>query len=240
MLNFRIPILMYHSIESMPKDTIMRSLHVPPKRFKYQMWLLKKLGYKGLSVSKLKPYLDGKKHGKVVGITFDDGYQNNLINALPILTKYNFSATCYIVSGNIGETNTWDLKKNITQRPLMTKKEISEWISMGMEIGAHTATHVDLTETSEQLVKEEITKCKEQLENLFDIEIKDFCYPFGRYDQKACEIVKGAGFYSATSMNRGRVSPTSNRYQLPRIPINHRTMPHLFLLKIMTKYEDRK
>ena len=89
-----IPILMYHSIEAMPKSTVMRSLHVPPKRFKIQMWLLNMLGYKGLSMRGLTPYLEGKKTGKVVGITFDDGYQNNLINAAPVLKKYNFSATC--------------------------------------------------------------------------------------------------------------------------------------------------
>ena len=78
---------MYHSIELMPKSTIMRNLHVPPKRFAFQMWLLKILGYKALSLRKLKPYLDGDKKGKVVGLTFDDGYQNNLINAAPILLK---------------------------------------------------------------------------------------------------------------------------------------------------------
>ena len=78
MPNINIPILMYHSIESMPKSTVMRSLHVLPRQFKFQMWMLKMLGYKGLSLKKLKPYLDGDKFGKVVGITFDDGYQNNL------------------------------------------------------------------------------------------------------------------------------------------------------------------
>ena len=80
MIDAKIPILMYHSIESMPKNTVMRSLHVPPKRFEFQMKLLRFLGYKGLSINKLLPYLNGAKHGKVVGITFDDGYQNNLIN----------------------------------------------------------------------------------------------------------------------------------------------------------------
>ena len=60
MSTINIPILMYHSIESMPRTTIMRSLHVPPKKFKFQMWMLKILGYKGLSLSQLKPYLDGK------------------------------------------------------------------------------------------------------------------------------------------------------------------------------------
>ena len=51
-----------------------------------------------------------------ISITFDDGYQNNLINAAPILKKYNFSATCYIVSESIGLSNKWDLKKNITHQ----------------------------------------------------------------------------------------------------------------------------
>ena len=116
-----IPILMYHSIEHMPKGTAMRSLHVPPKRFKFQMWLLKMLGYKGLSMRDLTPYLQGEKTGKVVGITFDDGYKNNLKNAAPILKKYRFGATCYIVSQRLGESNIWDLDKGINQRPLMTK-----------------------------------------------------------------------------------------------------------------------
>ena len=79
---------MYHSIESMPKSTVMRSLHVPPRRFKFQMWLLKILGYKGLSLKDLRPYLSGDLDGKVVGITFDDGYKNNLINVF--CTDTNF------------------------------------------------------------------------------------------------------------------------------------------------------
>ena len=57
MHNFKIPILMYHSIELMPKSTVMRSLHVSPKSFRFQMWLLNFMGYKALSLKKLKPYL---------------------------------------------------------------------------------------------------------------------------------------------------------------------------------------
>ena len=240
MPNINIPILMYHSIESMPKSTVMRSLHVPPRRFEFQMWMLKILGYKGLSLKKLKPYLDGDKLGKVVGITFDDGYQNNLINAAPILKKYNFSATCYIVSESIGSSNTWDLDKKITQRPLMTKSEIFEWLNLGMDIGAHSKTHVDLTSISENKALEEIKDCKVNLEEIFKVSISDFCYPFGRFNDLAFSIVKNAGYLSATTMLRGRANSESNRLQLPRIPINHRTLPHFFLAKILTKYEDRR
>ena len=240
MSNFNIPILMYHSIESMPKSTVMRSLHVPPIRFKFQMWLLKILGYKGMSIKELKPYLNGKKQGKVVGITFDDGYQNNLINAAPILKKYNFSATCYIVSKRIGSSNAWDFDKGITQRPLMTFDEIKDWLDLGMDIGAHSQTHPDLTAISEDIAFKEIVECKAELENIFKIVIEDFCYPFGRFNESICKIANKAGYATATTMLRGRVNHQSNMFQLPRMPINHHTLPHLFLAKIFTKYEDKR
>tara|TARA_B100000795_G_scaffold270020_1_gene261947 strand:- start:20544 stop:21266 length:723 start_codon:yes stop_codon:yes gene_type:complete len=240
MSKINIPILMYHSIELMPKSTIMRSLHVSPRRFKFQMWMLKFLGYQGLSLKNLKPYLDGDKQGKVVGITFDDGYQNNLINAAPILLKYNFSATCYIVSDSLGTSNTWDLNNRITQRPLMTEIEINKWLNLGMHIGAHTKTHADLTCISKAKAQQEINDSKNDLEQKFKVVISDFCYPFGRFNESICSFTKSAGYLSATTMIRGRANTKSNKYQLPRIPINHHTLPHLFLAKILTKYEDRR
>ena len=235
-----IPILMYHSIEAMPKSTVMRSLHVPPKRFRIQMSLLNMLGYKGLSMRELLPYLEGEKIGKVVGITFDDGYQNNLINAAPILKKYNFSATCYLVSQSIGTSNSWDLDKGITQRPLMTQSEIQEWLNLGLDIGSHTQTHPILEELSEHQSQEEIFNCKSELEEMFKVSIKDFCYPFGHFNEKLEKIIKEAGYTTATTMSRGRATSQSNKLTLPRIPITHHTLPHLFLAKILTKYEDKR
>ena len=231
---------MYHSIEVMPKSTVMRSLHVSPKRFMTQMWLLNMLGFKGLSMRELTPYLEGKKIGKVVGITFDDGYQNNLFNAAPILKKYNFSATCYLVSKRIGTSNTWDLDKGITQRPLMTQSEVQKWLNLGLDIGAHTQTHPLLEELSEQKSQEEIFNCIDDLELMFKVSIKDFCYPFGRFNEPLVNMIKEAGYITATTMSRGRASPQSNKLALPRIPITHHTLPHLFLAKILTKYEDKK
>jgi peptidoglycan/xylan/chitin deacetylase (PgdA/CDA1 family) len=235
-----IPILMYHSIESMPKSTVMRSLHVSPRSFKIQMWLLNKLGYKGLSMRELTPYIEGEKTGKVVGITFDDGYRNNLINAAPILNQYNFTATCYLVSERIGSSNTWDIDKGITQRPLMTHSEIQEWINTGLDIGAHTLTHPLLEELSEQESKKEIHNCKIKLEQMFNLPIKDFCYPFGRFNESHLILVEKAGYRTATTMTRGRTTLQSNIFKLPRIPVTNRTLPHLFLAKILTKYEDRR
>jgi peptidoglycan/xylan/chitin deacetylase (PgdA/CDA1 family) len=89
---------MYHQIDAPPpRGTPLRGLVVSPQSFRRQMQLLKWMGYTGLSMRNLEPYLCGDLQGKVVGITFDDGYQNNLHHALPTLKKLGFSATCYAV-----------------------------------------------------------------------------------------------------------------------------------------------
>jgi peptidoglycan/xylan/chitin deacetylase (PgdA/CDA1 family) len=233
-----IPILMYHSIASMPKGTVMRSLHVPPRLFKLQMWLLKVFGFKGLSMGELQPYLEGKKTGKVVGITFDDGFKNNLVDALPILKKNRFSATCYIISQNIGGINHWDLDKGIDENPLMDEDEVKEWITEGMEIGSHTQNHVHLTNIDTKNSTKEILQSKSDLEKQFDCVINHFCYPYGSYNDEIVNITKDVGYHTATTVDRSRAGAGSDLLTLPRIPITHRTFPHLFLMKILSKYED--
>jgi peptidoglycan/xylan/chitin deacetylase (PgdA/CDA1 family) len=234
-----IPILMYHSIAAMPKGTVMRSLHVPPKLFRLQMWLLKILGYKGLSMSDLQPYLIGEKQGKVVGITFDDGFKNNLTHALSILQKFNFSATCYIISQNIGGINHWDLDKGIPENPLMNENEVKQWINGGMEIGSHTQNHVRLAESDIEIATKEIMQSRLDLENQFDCSVEHFCYPYGSHNDEIIEITKDAGYRTATTVNRGRAKSGDNLFTLPRVSITHRTFVHLFLIKILSKYEDK-
>ena len=70
MMNISVfPILMYHSIAEVPRGTFMRSLHVSPKRFAFQMYLLKILGYRGVSISELHQNMTKKNPEKVVGIS---------------------------------------------------------------------------------------------------------------------------------------------------------------------------
>lgn len=234
-----IPIFMYHSIASMPKGTIMRSLHVPKRLFSLQMRVLRLLGYRGLSMDELQPYLEGKKIGKVVGITFDDGFKNNLTSALPILKKFGFSATCYIISKKIGGINDWDLEKGIPVNPLMNKAEIHTWIEQGMSIGSHTQHHVHLAECDKVTAQLEITQSKMDLEKEFNIPVNHFCYPYGSMNDQVKILVQEAGYQSATTVNRGRAHANEDLLSLPRVPITHRTFLHLLLIKVLSRYEDK-
>lgn len=235
-----IPILMYHQIDAVPaKGTPLRGLIVAPSSFTWQMRMLRLLGYRGLSMRDLEPYLSGDKSGKVVGITFDDGFQNNLTNALPVLQRNGFTATCYGVSRLIGGTNRWDLGK-VAEKPLMTLSEWRQWHDAGMDVGSHTCDHARLGDLSSEAAREQITQSKSELEQAIGCEVRHFCYPYGSYQPENVEMVKEAGYATATTTRRGRVHAGAASFSLPRIMVARATNPFLFLLKIATSYENKQ
>lgn len=236
----KIPILMYHQIDEPPaRGTPLRGLIVAPSSFAWQMRMLRLMGYKGLSMRDLEPYLKGEAQGKVVGITFDDGYQNNVRNALPILQKNGFTGTCYGVSSLIGGTNIWDLGK-VAEKPLMTLKDWLLWRDAGMDIGSHTRTHAKLTELSSDQALEQITQSKAELEQVTGCEVRHFCYPYGWYATEHQRMVFEAGYASATTTHRGRVEVGADPYTLRRILVARATNPLQFYMKIATTYEDKR
>jgi peptidoglycan/xylan/chitin deacetylase (PgdA/CDA1 family) len=236
-----IPILVYHQIADAPKKGApFRVLYVSVGAFSRQMTLLKTLGYTGLSMTDLQPYLRGEKTGKVVGITFDDGYLNNLTHAMPVLQKHGFTSTCYVVEGLLGKTNTWDEKIGIAQTPLMDSSQLMQWQAGGQEVGAHTQDHVNLLNIDEITAWKQISKSKTNLQTLLNKPVKHFCYPYGKFDERHSTMAKQATYETATTTARGRVQSATNVLTLPRIPVKRTTLLPAFWLKVATGYEDKK
>lgn len=236
-----IPILVYHQIEEAPKKGApFRSLYVSPAAFARQMTMLKLLGYQGMSMTDLQPFLRGEKSGKVVGITFDDGYLNNLTNALPVLQKHGFTSTCYVVDGLLGQTNVWDAHVGIAQTPLMTAEQLLQWQAGGQEVCAHTQDHVDLLSVNEINAWKQIAKSKTTLQTLLGKPVNHFCYPYGNFDERHSTMAKQANYETATTTVRGRVHAATNLLTLPRVPVLRSTSLPIFWLKIATAYEDGK
>lgn len=239
----RIPILMYHQIDRIPPKVDangvraqFRSLIVSPASFARQMWLLKTLGYRGVNMSEVMQYLRGEKtvasHGKVIGITFDDGYQNNLSHALPVLKRYGFSSTCYAVSSLAGQSNNWDAENGVASKPLMTAQQMREWISGGQEMGSHTAHHVNLNQVDRAIAKDEITQSKHELEAMTGVACRHFCYPYGQYDFEHTMMARTAGYESATTTEHGVADTSHGVYELPRIGVLKNTTLWQFWRKI--------
>lgn len=236
-----IPILVYHQINEAPlRGEPFRSLYVSPQAFVRQMALLKLMGYQGLSMGSLLPYLRGEKRGKVVGITFDDGYQNNLSHALPVLVRQGFSSTCYVVSNLLGKTNVWDQDIGIAQVPLMTADELRQWVAGGQEVGSHTQNHARLLQCDASTALAEMTQDRAALEGLLGVPVQHFCYPYGEYAPEHVTMAQQAGFQTVTTTQRGRSAVQSDLLELPRVPVLRSTSLPVFWLKVATGYEDRK
>ncbi len=226
----RVPILMYHQIDAIPPKrdsagvrTPYRSLIVSPSSFARQMWLLSSLGYRGVNMSEVMQYLRGEKtvatHGKVVGITFDDGYQNNLIHAQPVLARYGFSSTCYAVSDMAGQTNRWDAPKGIGSKPLMTASELRQWMAGGQEIGSHTRHHVNLPTLDAAAARTEIERSRQELQATTGVACRHFCYPYGYFNSDHVAMVQAAGYDSATTVEQGCAASSHSPFELPRFGV---------------------
>ncbi len=215
-----IPILMYHQVAPAPlKASPFTPLVVPPERFAQHMHLLCTLGLRGLSMRQLEPYLAGQLSGRVVGITFDDGYVGCLEHAAPVLRTYGFSATCYMVSGHVGGTNAWDEALGLPSQPLMDASQLRAWVDAGHDLGAHTRQHVRLLRVDEAIARDEIVGCRQELEKRTQCEVRHFAYPYGEYAPQHLAMVREAGFLTATTNVAQRVTGTHGALELPRFAV---------------------
>ena len=231
MFNFNIPVLNYHSITN---DNSFVSLAT--NEFEFQISLLKKFGYKTVFFDEINP-----KDNKQIIITFDDAYKDIILNALPILKKYRFKAICYVISNFIGKKNQWDAKRNdYVAKEIMNKNDLKLWITNGMHIGSHSNNHYDLTKLNKTELYYELSKSKEILENITSKEVKNFCYPYGRFNSATVDGVSKI-YSNAVTTNRSRYYPKKHScFKIPRIDMGQKISSLKIFLKLKTFYEDIK
>lgn len=236
-----IPILMYHQVgQPAPKGSPYRGLTVHPSDFKRQMVWMSRLGYRGLAMRDLMPYLNGQRQGKVFGITFDDGYRNVYQNALPVLAQLHFTSTNYFVARQFDGGNVWDYDIGIPHSDLMSLEEMRQWAAAGQEVGSHTLEHVHLPQISPEIASYQISQSKLELEQALGAEITAFCYPYGDENPQVREMVRNAGYTNATTTVRGLARPADDLFGLPRVTIARSTNIFRFLQKCLTRLEDKR
>lgn len=223
----RVQILMYHRIGEVRPESIVAGQYVTPEQLESQISLVKKFGFKTISLARMLAAFEGKAKLPLrpLVITFDDGYKSYYQYAAPTLEKYGYTGTVFLVSDLLGKTNEWDEIKGDVTESLMTVDEIKELHQRGHDFGAHTKTHANLTEVEQDVAKEEIAGSKEQLEQALGFPVPFFCYPYGAQNQAVQSWVQEAGFEGAVSTLRKVNLPTSNRFAWGRIDIRAKTTP---------------
>ena len=232
-----LPILCYHNVASPPKDARFRLLYVSPDSFERQLWTLRRLGLRGVSAGEGIAQLHNASARGCVVFTFDDGYADTLTTAAPLMRRYGFTATCYVVSSAIGAYNCWDAEFLGERKPLMSREQLDEWLAAGMEVGSHSLSHQPLPELPKDTALREIAESRVALRNLLGVPIEHFAYPFGRFTAETVELVRRAGYSSAVTVLPGMARRSDDRLRLPRILVNGERGLWNFLLHVATPYE---
>jgi peptidoglycan/xylan/chitin deacetylase (PgdA/CDA1 family) len=204
-------ILMYHAIARVADDP--NRICVSPRRFETQMRYLKRRGWRGVSVGELLRTAGTERASGLVGITFDDGYENFLYAAVPILERYGFSATVFAVGGMLGAESAWDDRPRMK---LLGAEGIREVTRRGMKVGSHGMSHIRLSGLRAACLEEEMVESRRLLGEVLDKEVEGFCYPYGSVDGAATRAAARAGYsYACACWTRAE----GNLYDLPRPPV---------------------
>lgn len=189
-----IPILMYHYIREVDRDAdpLGFRLSVRPDRFAEHLAWLRERGYVGLRMRDLAACLRFNDcPSRAVALTFDDGYADNATAALPLLRRYGFVATFFIVTGFVGREGYMDWGDLALLR------------DSGMELGAHTVSHADLAALDLDQARYEILASRQALEERLGIEVVSFSYPAGSHTPAVRRLIREAGFSSAVTSAPG-------------------------------------
>jgi peptidoglycan/xylan/chitin deacetylase (PgdA/CDA1 family) len=199
----QIPVLYYHSVLFEKGNP----LRMPPEQFDDQMRYLSEHGYNVLTPDQLDLdlYGGGQIPPKPFLITFDDGYADNYTNALPILQKYHFVATVFMISSYIDGSG------------FLTADQLRTLQSDGWTIGGHTATHLDLSKESSDVIVEELQTSRKELKTVLGQDIDCFAYPYGGTNSTVIDKVKQDGYRTAFTTDRGWAASSQNPLLLTRV-----------------------
>ena len=156
--------------------------------------------------------------GKAVLLTFDGGYLDFFNYAFPLLKRFDFTATVFLVAESIGKTNSWE-KADSEQVQLMGWREIRQLRDAGIEIGSMSATYQPLTGLSPTEIVREAAKSRAILERGLGKPVKCFAYPYGNVDKIVEKLVGAIGYTYGVSSESEFSSFEDSLLSLPRMQV---------------------
>lgn len=220
-----IPILTYHSIDDSGAVT-----STSPAVFAQQMDFLWTNNYRSLPLSAAVNFIEERRPfpEKTFVITFDDGYENVYTDAFPVLQRYEFASTVFLITDYCGKQNDWPgHSPAVTRRSLLSWTQAREMQNYGTEFGAHTVTHPDLTKITLADAEREATRSKEMIQDQLGMKAGLFAYPYGKFNMAIRQMVKNH-FEGACSTRLGKAKVNSDLFALSRLDMFYLSNPMFY------------
>ena len=179
----RLSVLLYHHIGLPTAHTEALGLTIHPYKFAQHLRLLRWLGYNAITT---RHWLAWYKNGdalpdKPILLTFDDAYVETVQFALPLLEKFGFGGCFFAITGHDLIAKCWE------GLPIMTMEDLRSLPVRGIEIGAHTRTHPDLSSVDDLTLESEVKGSREDLVKS-ELSPTSFAYPYGIVDDRIRNI----------------------------------------------------
>jgi len=224
----QLSILTFHGIDDRPSVT-----SVSPGVFNRGIAKLHAGGYRTLSQMEVVDILNRGAlfPDRCLAITFDDGYQSVYTKAFSVLQHYGMEATVFLTVGDGVPARSNDRLPSLKGRSMLSWNEIREMQRWGIEFGAHTCTHPDLTRIPPHLVKKEVCDSKAIIEDALGTPVSCFAYPYGRYNHQVRNIVQ-EHFSCACSDKLGLINKRTDLYAFERVDAYYLRTDRLFQIML--------
>jgi peptidoglycan/xylan/chitin deacetylase (PgdA/CDA1 family) len=210
----QVPVLTYHRVAPLSAVGI-TDLKVEPSTFMAELAALHAGGYHTIHQWQLFDAL--YKHGalppKPVIISVDDGYIDDVTRILPALQRFHMVATFFVITGRMTEPGFLDAS------------QIRQLDHAGMDVGDHTAHHVDLRQLDASQLETETAGSRGVLERVLGHPVYFFAYPFGAFDDQVVGAVHSAGFTMAYTTAGGTTETTTSPLTMPRVHVGRAETP---------------
>jgi peptidoglycan/xylan/chitin deacetylase (PgdA/CDA1 family) len=209
-------VLVYHTI-SAPVEPLEADADISPAKFeRHLQWLSR-----WRQVVSLEDTLDAPTGRNLVAITFDDGYQDNLTVALPLLEKFQLPMTIFVTAGFLGRDTYLSESelRELSQHPLVT-------------VGAHGLWHRHFNRLTRSDARFELTESRRLLSSITGKPVDLLAWPFGECNEKLEQLSADCGYRASWSVWKG----TNSAHSRWRVPLGRNDHLARFVIKSSGAY----
>lgn len=207
-----VPVLMFHRVAppATATNAVSRDLTVPPATFAAELAWLHGHGYHPIRQARLFRALElgAPAPPRPVVLTFDDGYVDAATTIAPLLRRYGWPATFFVITGRAGA------------RAFLTWEQMAALDRAGMDVASHTVHHLELPGLDAAGRWAEITRSKRELERHLGHPVYWFAYPAGAFDAASEADLCRAGYLLSYTTQYGASISSARPEAEPRIRVH--------------------